>query len=117
MDSISVAPLEMPKVGFGTWRLDGDECRESVIDALAVGYRYIDTAYRYGNEEAVGDALRRSPVPREDVLLSTKLQRDIPGADVRNGIETSLRKLQTDYVDLLLMHWPNAGIPQDETLA
>lgn len=116
MENLTVGVLSVPQVGFGTWRLYGDDCARGVADALAAGYRYIDTAQRYENESAVGRGLRDSRVAREDVLVSTKLRRDIPTAEVTLSIEESLTRLGTDYIDLLLMHWPNTESPQAPTL-
>jgi len=108
----------VPALGFGTFRLPGQECLEGVGDALAIGYRHIDTAQSYGNEEFVGEALERSGVPRDEVFLTTKVK---PGnyrsGDLVSSAEESLRKLRTDYVDLLLLHWPNNEIPLEEALA
>ncbi|MFO7957539.1 MAG: aldo/keto reductase [Candidatus Brocadiia bacterium] len=108
----------MPALGFGTWALRGDTCRRAVGCALKVGYRHVDTAEMYGNEEAVGDALRESDVPREDIFLVTKVsQSHLSASGVRRALGGSLEKLQTDYVDLLLIHWPSTtGVPVSETL-
>ncbi len=108
----------IPPLGFGTWALRGDTCRRAVACALETGYRHIDTAEMYGNEEAIGDALRESDVPREDVFLVTKIWHDhLEPAGVRRALRGSLEKLQTDYVDLLLVHWPSStGVPLNETL-
>jgi diketogulonate reductase-like aldo/keto reductase len=102
----------MPGIGFGTLGNVGDACSALVEAALAEGYRYIDTSRYYGNEEAVGKALARSSVPRGDVWVTTKLlhPRTPPQPDLRLELEKSLRMLQTDYVDLLLIHWPNPEV-------
>ncbi len=92
----------MPLVGFGTYQL-GSETEACVRAALDCGYRSIDTAQYYGNEADVGRAIAASGVPREDLFLTTKLQ---SGHSVTASVETSLRKLRTDYLDLLLIHWP-----------
>jgi 2,5-diketo-D-gluconate reductase B len=109
-------PAIVPKLGFGTWRLYGDECRDSVVDALAMGYRHLDTARRYDNEEAVGRGLALSNVPRDEIFLTTKLDLDCPAHEVLVQTKDSLEKLQTDYLDLLLMHWANTQIPTRDTL-
>jgi 2,5-diketo-D-gluconate reductase B len=99
---------EIPALGYGTWRLSGDEAYRGVRDALEVGYRHIDTAQLYGNEAECGQAIRDSGVPREAVFLTTKVWRD---ALDREGIlrttDESLARLGVDQVDLLLLHWPN----------
>lgn len=98
----------MPKIGFGVFRLtDSKECEEAVVQAIQTGYRLIDTAAAYENEEAVGHAIRRCGVPREQLFLTTKLW--IPDTNyegAKRGLERSLKRLQTDYVDLYLIHQP-----------
>jgi 2,5-diketo-D-gluconate reductase B len=107
----------LPSIGFGTWRLSGRECVEGVADALAAGYRHVDTARMYGNEEEVGRGLRASSVDRSEVFLATKVWPDDLAPDrVRASLKRSLRDLGTDYVDLFLIHWPNPRIPLAETL-
>jgi 2,5-diketo-D-gluconate reductase A len=96
---------EMPLLGFGTWRLAGRSAYEAVRRALAVGYRHIDTATMYGNEEEIGRAVRDSGVPRAEIFLTTKLPPGDFGRE-RATIEASLAALHTDYVDLWLIHWP-----------
>lgn len=102
----------MPGIGFGTLGTVGDEGCALVEAALAEGYRYIDTSRFYGNEEAVGRALKRSSVPRADIWVTTKLlhPKTPPQPDIAAELEKSLRMLQTDYVDLLLMHWPRPDV-------
>ncbi|AEA00739.1 MULTISPECIES: aldo/keto reductase [Aerococcus] len=101
--------VEIPAIGFGTWKLEeGDMVVNAVSYALEVGYRHIDTAQYYGNEHGVGQAIKKSPVPREDIFLTTKVWNDKVGyEDTLASFEESLEKLGTDYVDLLLIHWPN----------
>ena len=107
----------MPALGFGTYRLTGDACREGVLDALSLGYRHLDTATSYDNEAEVGEALRRSDVSRSEVFLTTKVWvTDLAAPDVQRSAEQSLRRLGTDYVDLLLVHWPSRTVPLEETL-
>ena len=109
--------VRVPSLGFGTWLLTGQECRDGVLHALDVGYRHVDTAQAYGNESQVGEALAASSVPREELFLTTKLDRDRMGGErVRSAVEESLERLRTDYVDLLLIHWPNPEVPLEETL-
>ena len=101
----------MPAVGLGTWRLRGWDCRDAVSDALELGYRHIDTAQAYGNEDDVGAAIAASDVDREDLFVATKLDGDHrAAADVRSGVEASLDRLGLDRLDLLYVHWPNAGM-------
>lgn len=103
----------IPVVGFGTWQLRGSEAYDATRCALEVGYRHIDTATGYGNQEQVGQALRDSGVPRDAVFITTKLPPDNAGKE-RETIEASLRELGVDYLDLWLVHWPpggEAGVP------
>lgn len=113
----TIQGTSVPALGYGTFRLRGEECRKGVADALSLGYRHIDTAQGYDNEEHVGAALSDSRVPRDDIFLVTKLSpRNFRKDDARASTLESLRKLQTEYVDLLLLHWPNDEVPLDETL-
>lgn len=107
----------IPALGFGTWRLTGKSCVAAVETALAVGYRHIDTARMYGNEREVGEALRASPLPRDEVFVTTKVWRDQIGAGaLERSAEASLRDLGLDQVDLLLIHWPNDSIPLKDSI-
>jgi 2,5-diketo-D-gluconate reductase B len=107
----------IPSLGFGTWRLSGDACSDAVADALAAGYRHIDTARMYGNEEDVGRGLRSSGVDRSEVFLVTKVWPDDLAPDrVRGSLRASLQALAVDYVDLFLIHWPNPRVPLADTL-
>jgi diketogulonate reductase-like aldo/keto reductase len=118
METTTVSGVEIPSIGLGTWRLTGDACVDSVRTALDLGYRHLDTAQEYGNERQVGDALRASDVDREDVFVTTKLgNRNRTYDDVVRSVDESLAKLDTAYVDLLLIHWPNVTTPLRETLA
>ncbi|HTW09196.1 MAG TPA: aldo/keto reductase [Acidimicrobiales bacterium] len=98
----------VPLLGLGVWQVAaGRECTQAVRWALDIGYRHIDTAQAYGNEESVGQALRESGVPREEVFITTKFY---PGRrDPAAEMEESLKRLQVDYVDLYLVHWPQGG--------
>lgn len=97
--------IDMPMLGFETFLLSGQECRRSVFTALENGCRMIDTAEAYGNEKEVGDAVRESGIPREDLFLVTKVNfRSYE--HTREAVETSLENLQTTYLDLVLLHWP-----------
>ena len=101
--------IKIPVVGFGTWQTpDGEVAVSSVKSALANGYRHIDTAQAYKNEEGVGRALKESGIPREEIFLTTKLWNKNHSYDLAmSSFAESLEKLQTDYVDLFLIHWPN----------
>jgi diketogulonate reductase-like aldo/keto reductase len=100
--------VEMPILGFGVFQVtDLAECERSVVDAIATGYRLIDTAASYGNEEAVGKAIKRSGVLREDLFITTKVWIQSDGYNgTKRSFENSLKRLQLDYVDLYLMHQP-----------
>lgn len=100
--------VEMPELGYGIYQVDDlDECERVVKEALEVGYRSIDTAQSYGNEEAVGKAIEKSNVSRDDIFLTTKIWVSNAGyVKAAASIDESLEKLQTDYVDLLLIHQP-----------
>jgi diketogulonate reductase-like aldo/keto reductase len=102
----------IPAIGLGTWTLRDDACVEAVQAAIAIGYRHMDTAARYENEEAVGAGIRASGLPRTDVFVTTKVWHDslAPG-DLERSAEASLKRLRLEYVDLLLIHWPNLDIP------
>lgn len=114
---VTVQDTDVPALGFGTWDLRGNACRVAVKDALGVGYRHIDTAQGYDNEAEVGQAITDSGVAREQIFLTTKVKPDnFRAAETLSSSYDSLKKLQTDYVDLLLMHWPNPKIPLEETL-
>jgi 2,5-diketo-D-gluconate reductase B len=115
--SLTIQGTQIPKLGFGTWQITGDACVEAVRDALELGYRHIDTARAYGNEAQVGEGIARSSVERGHIFLTTKVwYSDLHAADVRASAEGSLRDLGTDYVDLLLIHWPSREVPLAETL-
>ena len=103
--------IEMPMLGYGVFQVaDGMECTESVKTALAAGYRSIDTAAIYGNEKSVGVAMKESDVPREEIFLTTKVWNEVQRTgDVEVAFAQSLKDLQTDYVDLYLIHWPVKG--------
>lgn len=96
---------QMPLVGFGTWKLRGRSAREGVLAALAAGYRHVDTATMYGNEADVGQALRASGLDRGELFVTTKI-RPSDGGRVRSVLRASLRALDTEYLDLWLIHWP-----------
>lgn len=118
MHSVEANGASIPALGLGTWTLKGKECSGLVAEALRVGYRHVDTAAAYGNEEAVGEGLRASGVARDAVFVTTKVWwTDLGAADLRRSAEASLSRLGLDAVDLLLIHWPNPAIPLAETVA
>ena len=97
--------IQMPMLGFGTFLIGGAECEESVLTALRSGYRMIDTAEAYENEEEVGNAIVKSGIPRKELFLVTKVNfRSYE--NTRETVEASLKKLKTSYLDLVLLHWP-----------
>lgn len=99
--------LKMPVLGYGVYQVDPQECERCVSDAVEAGYRLIDTAQAYGNEEGVGNAVKKSGIKREDFFIVTKVWISNAGYEnAKKSIETSLTKLQTDYIDLLLIHQP-----------
>ena len=99
--------IKMPMLGYGVYQVTNDECERCVRDALDVGYRSIDTAQAYGNEEAVGRGIKNSGVKRDDIFLTTKVWVSNGGYEnAKKSIEESLKKLDTEYIDLLLIHQP-----------
>jgi diketogulonate reductase-like aldo/keto reductase len=101
--------VQIPCIGFGTWQTpNGDVAVASVKTALEVGYRHIDTAAGYGNEESVGIAVKESGIPREEIFITSKLQNSEHGYDnTMRAFEDTMKKLNMDYLDLYLIHWPN----------
>lgn len=99
--------VKMPQLGYGVYQVTQEECERCVLDALEAGYRHIDTAQSYFNEEQVGNAIEKSGVAREDIFLTTKVWIEHYGeGTTRASVEESLRKLKTDYLDLVLLHQP-----------
>lgn len=99
--------VEMPILGYGVYQVTKDECERCVLDALQAGYRSIDTAQAYFNEEEVGSAIQKSGVPRTDIFLTSKVWIENYGYEsCRKSVQTSMEKLQTDYLDLMLLHQP-----------
>lgn len=99
--------MTVPSFGVGTFRLEGEVVKSSVLNALEVGYRVIDTAQIYGNEASIGEALAESNLPREELFITTKIWVDnMSKAKLISSLKESLDKLKTDYVDLTLIHWP-----------
>ncbi|MBI4207251.1 MAG: aldo/keto reductase [Betaproteobacteria bacterium] len=114
--NLSVHGAEIPAIGFGTSQL-GD-CGETVATALKLGYRHIDTAWKYGSEKGAGEGIRASGVPRKEIFLCTKVSHEyLRAADFARSVDESLRNLQVDYVDMLHVHWPTVdNIPLAETM-
>ena len=114
---VTVKGTKLPALGFGTWQLNGAQCESAVEYALELGYRHVDTAQAYGNEREVGRAIARSGVKRDAIFLTTKLAPgNLAAKDVTRSLAGSLEALDTDHVDLLLIHWPSTTVPMGETL-
>jgi len=108
---------EIPSIGFGTWQLSGNICLKSVEYALKIGYRHIDTAEIYGNEEQIGEAIKNSKIKREEIFITSKAwQEKLDYERVIKACNISLKKLQTDYLDLYLIHWPDKYLNIEEIL-
>jgi 2,5-diketo-D-gluconate reductase B len=117
MPVIEANGMRMPRLGLGTWPMQGAECQRAVESALSLGYRHLDTAEMYGNEDAVGAGIAASGLPRAEIFLTTKIWWDKPnGAAIRAAFDASLRRLATPYVDLLLIHWPSAELDLPDAL-
>lgn len=109
--SIPAIPLNtgatIPQVGLGTWPLDDAAAADAVVAAVEAGYRHVDTATRYGNEAGVGEGVRRTGIPREELFVTTKLDGEFQGGDrAIDGLRAALDRMRFGYVDLLLIHWP-----------
>jgi 2,5-diketo-D-gluconate reductase B len=117
MRTIAAAGVEIPVLGFGTWKITGETAPGLVESAIKSGYRHIDTASAYGNEVEVGAGIRASGVPREQIFLTTKIWNDAhKDGDLQRAAEASLEKLGVDQVDLLLIHWNVPAVPLVETI-
>lgn len=115
MKTISIQGINIPSLGFGTYRLRGDEAAKAVDFAIGEGYTHIDTAQIYENEDGVGAGIKKSGVDREKLFVTTKVWRDpFAQGQVMNSVEESLKKLQMEYVDLLLVHWPFPETPVEK---
>jgi diketogulonate reductase-like aldo/keto reductase len=109
---VDVKGVRIPAIGLGTMTLKGDVCVDAVSAALKMGYRHIDTAAFYGNEAEVGEGIRKSGVPREEIFLATKVRHtELAPGSFEASVEDSLKRLGLNYVDLLLIHWPSPEIP------
>jgi diketogulonate reductase-like aldo/keto reductase len=117
MQIVSANGASIPALGFGTFRVPGPDTERMVAHVLRNGYRHIDTAQIYGNEAEVGDGIRHSGIARADLFLTTKVWvENYRHEAFVASVDESLKKLKTDYVDLLLLHWPNATVPLAEQI-
>lgn len=117
MKIVEANGAKIPAIGLGTFRLRDEDATEAVKHALGIGYRHIDTAQMYDNEEAVGKGIAAAPVAREEVFLTTKIWPDNFGhGDLIAAAKESIARLKSDYVDLMLLHWPSKTIPLKETM-
>ncbi|WP_099866557.1 aldo/keto reductase [Pararhizobium haloflavum] len=117
MQAVSAHGAEIPVLGLGTWTLKGDDCVAMVDAAIKAGYRHIDTAIMYDNEGAVGEGIRSSGAGRDSLFLTSKVwYTDIGPGDLQRAAEASLRRLDVDTLDLLLIHWPNPDIPLAQSI-
>ena len=111
MEKLETQGISLPRLGLGTFRMQGDECRAAVESALALGYRHIDTAEMYGNEEAIGAAIASSGLARKDLHVTTKVWVEHLAPDaIRRAFDASLNKLKLEAVDLYLVHWPSRSM-------
>ena len=111
MEYLQTQGISLPRIGLGTFRMQGDVCRAAVESALALGYRHIDTAEMYGNEDAIGAAIASSGVPQSELHITTKVWNENLAPDaMRRAFDSSLKKLRLDVVDLYLVHWPKPGM-------
>jgi diketogulonate reductase-like aldo/keto reductase len=117
MHSVTANGAAIPAIGFGTWTLKGDDCASLVAKALADGYRHIDTARMYDNEDAVGEGIAGSGIARNDIFVTTKVwHTDLEPEALKRSAEESLSRLRLSQVDLLLIHWPNERVPLRDTM-
>jgi 2,5-diketo-D-gluconate reductase B len=111
MEFLQTQGISLPRLGLGTFRMQGDACRAAVESALALGYRHIDTAEMYGNEEPIGAAIAASSVARKDLHVTTKVwHENLTPEAIRRAFDASLKKLRLDHVDLYLVHWPSRNM-------
>src|SRR5260370_32955676 len=114
MENLQTQGISLPRLGLGTFRMQGDGCRAAVESALGLGYRHLDTAEMYANEEAIGAAIATSKVARKDLHVTTKVWNENLAPDaIRKAFDASLKKLRLDQGDLYLVHWPakNMNLP------
>ena len=111
MEYLQTQGISLPRLGLGTYRMQGDACRAAVESALALGYRHIDTAEMYGNEDAIGAAIATAKIARKDLHITTKVWNENLTPDaMRRSFDASLKKLRLDHVDLYLVHWPSKNM-------
>src|SRR6202790_1323415 len=107
MENLQTQGISLPRLGLGAFRMQGEVCRAAVESALSLGYRHIDTAEMYGNEEAIGAAIAAARLPRRDLHVTTKgWNKNLAPDAIRRAFDTSLKKLRLDQIDLYLVHWP-----------
>lgn len=117
METVTAHGATIPVVGFGTWNIGGDICARAVEEALKVGYRHIDAAAGYKNEDIVGGAIKASGVPREELFITTKVApENLADDDFQRSAEKSVEELGVDQVDLLLIHWPSKTLKLADTI-
>jgi 2,5-diketo-D-gluconate reductase B len=117
MKSKLIQGVEVPELGLGTYKLIGKQAEETIKTAIRLGYRNIDTAQEYRNEAEVGRAIKATHIPREEFFVTTKVERSLLEAEkLYLSVEASLLKLKLEYIDLLLIHWPNPQVPLDQTI-
>ncbi|MGI9484067.1 MAG: aldo/keto reductase [Hyphomicrobiales bacterium] len=117
MHTLSANGANMPAIGFGTWTLRNGEAARLVAGAIDDGYRHVDTAAMYENEKAVGEGIRHSGVARDEIFLTTKVWfSDLADGELQRSVEESLKKLNQDSVDLVLIHWPSKTVPLAESM-
>lgn len=118
MHPVEANGARIPAIGLGTWTLKGEQAARLVAGALEAGYRHVDTAAMYDNEEAVGDGIRASGLARDAVFLTTKVwYTDLAEGDLQRSVEASLKRLGVDAVDLALIHWPSKTVPLETSIA
>ncbi|WP_226577776.1 aldo/keto reductase [Acuticoccus sediminis] len=118
MPTFDVAGVSIPKIGIGTYGMDGEPASTAVSEGLKGGYRHVDTAEMYGNEVAVGEGIRASGLPREEIFVTTKVWHDhLTDSAMQAAAEGSLQRLGLDRVDLYLIHWPSRDVPVSEAVA
>lgn len=109
--------VKIPVLGFGTWKLQGDECTRAVLSAFEAGFRHIDTADSYANHQRISEAIKKSGLKRGEIFLTTKLWHEkLTAPEVKDSINRFLTELDCGYIDLLLIHWPNRLVSIEETL-
>ncbi len=109
--------VEVPRMALGTWQLKGESCTRAVETAIEIGYKHIDTADAYGNHRQVGEGIKNSGIERKDLFVTTKVWRDfLKQGEVASSVNRFLSELQINYIDLLLVHWPNKNVEIRETL-